>query len=189
ATSDFVTQHARFSWDSTLLLERSLALIQPFFENRPGDWVYLEDLSGRMNVRLQQLAAEGLEWGVCHGDFSGKNIHVTHERELGVFDFDWCGSGWLARDYCKAYQSAVDKGNPASWPAFVNGYREIRAVKEIDLQAVPLFLGLSHVWMLGNFAQWVNEWGTSLLDGTTFNLGALRKWEHRHFDARVLACG
>ncbi len=179
--ANFTTRHSRPRWDLEYLLDLPLSLIRPFFNGRPEDWAYLEGLSVRLRRRFQDLLSAGLEQGICHGDFNAKNIHVAEGARLSIFDFDWCGSGWVAQDCVGACRIGLQK--PRIWQSFLNGYREVGRLEPADIEAVRLLPGLKHIWMLGNSVRAVPAWGSFLVDGARMDqrLAGLRQWQAQQF--------
>ncbi len=98
ASDDFATEWPRQALDLPYLLDRALDIILPHLSERPADAAYVGALADRTRQRIAALAGSGLDWGVCHGDVSLDNIHVTPGGQLVVYDFDSAGPGWRASD-------------------------------------------------------------------------------------------
>lgn len=47
--------------------------------------------------------------------------------------------------------------------AFIEGYRSVRPIDPIDLEATHLFVPIRHFWLLGNYAIKTVEWGSELV--------------------------
>jgi Ser/Thr protein kinase RdoA (MazF antagonist) len=182
AADGFASAHARAPLDLEHLVDRPLAALRPFLAHRPEDWRYLEGLAGRLRARAAAAAAAGLDWGVCHGDFGGGNIHLGEDGTPTVFDFDLCGPGWRACDLAATRSVAMGDKQGGAWEAFVGGYAEARPLGAADLAAAPLFHALCHLASLGVFADNVAEWG--ILDMSDWlldrELAFFREWEAEH---------
>jgi Ser/Thr protein kinase RdoA (MazF antagonist) len=163
ASDDFASTHCRPCLDEAYLIDTPLAAVQPLLEDRRASWMYLEELAGRIRFRLRAAARAGLDWGVCHGDFGAKNMHITDDDKVSVIDFDFCGPGWRAYDFASVRRAAIEQGGSILWDSFLRGYTEIRTLAPIDIGAVTLFRGLRQLSMLGVFARNLDEWGISIL--------------------------
>jgi Ser/Thr protein kinase RdoA (MazF antagonist) len=190
ATDDFKSQHTRFHLDLEHLIAQPLAAIRPFLKHRPGDWAYLQSLADRLCERIASFPVEQLEFGFCHGDFNGSNAHVDEGKTITFFDFDCCGPGW------RAYDIAVFRWGPVgrdatAWEAFLKGYCEHRHINEIDLAAIPWFVAIRHIWLLGLHTANAADWGSGWMNDEYFDSGGaggfqfLREWEAEHLKEKT----
>lgn len=183
ATDGFTSPHPRFAIDLAELIDRPMQSIRPLVEHRTEDWQYLVGLSRALRERAEQLPLAALETGFCHGDFHGGNCHVDGDV-LTFFDFDCCGRGWRAYDLAVFMWSHMVGGKPRdvarTWREFLRGYREVRPLARVDLEAVPLFVASRHIWMMGINAASAPDWGHWKMADRflNFQLRFLRTWEH-----------
>ncbi|OGO35679.1 MAG: hypothetical protein A2147_04090 [Chloroflexi bacterium RBG_16_57_8] len=186
ASGDFVSRHPRFRLDLEYLIDRPLAAVRPFFAQRPDDWEYLEGFAGRVRARADAMVQAGLDWGVCHGDLGGGNIHAAEDQTLTVFDFDLCGPGWRAWDLAAVQRVATDQNQAGIWDSFMKGYNENRRLAAADLAAVPLFGAIRRLWSLGLQASNVADWGILRVSDWILDseLAFFRKWETEYLDGK-----
>lgn len=126
---------------------------------------------------MEYVEAE-LDWGVCHGDLSLDNLHVTDEGRIIIYDFDLAGLGWRAFDICGVYWWVL-QGQPEMWDAFLRAYTEIRALSDADVAAVPAFWGAYLVRLLADtvtrWTKWAGLlWAEEHIRGI---LESMRSWE------------
>lgn len=179
AADDFTSPHARDPLDLTLLIDRPLSTILPILRHRPDDQAYLRDLGTRVRARLHALIASGLDWGVCHGDLSLDNVHVTDDGNLIFYDFDSGGPSWRVSDPYGVYQYAVMEQN-GFWEAFLAGYTEVRQFGSADLTALPYFVVAQHLWDMGHTLGFsAGRFGFWRANDAYFDrkLAFLRQWE------------
>jgi Ser/Thr protein kinase RdoA (MazF antagonist) len=148
AGDDFVSRHPRFRLDLGYLVDAQLELLRPFLDDRPAAWSGLEGVARRLQARAREAVA-GLDWGVCHGDVSGGNIHVGDDGTATVFDFDLAAPGWRAYDLAAVAWISWNRREPTIWEAFLDGYSGERSLTPADVAAVPLFHPLRRLWSLG----------------------------------------
>jgi Ser/Thr protein kinase RdoA (MazF antagonist) len=94
---------------------------------------------------LAGLPMDDDTYGTIHGDFELDNL-VWREDTAGILDFDDSAQMWYAADVALAVRDLfadpskdADTGDPR-FRAFVEGYREHRALDEESLAHVPRFL-------------------------------------------------
>lgn len=152
----------------------------------------LAGLASRLAAGI--TARDGLSWTRCHGDCHGLNARIAaagpRTGEAIFFDFDDGGFGYLAYDLAVHLWAQMSFGRQriAMWHAFIDGYRSVRAITLADLDAVHLFVPIRHIWLMGEMAGCLAEWGsegmsTAWLDReVTF----LRSWEAERLSGRLL---
>ncbi len=118
--------------DLASLVDEPLAAIQPWFTSRLDDWAFLSSLGSAVRDRLNDLIEEGMDWGICQGDYSLDNVHVVEDDRLILHDFDHAAYSWRALDLY-----GVQLSPRADWDAFLGGYTSVRALKPADLAAGP----------------------------------------------------
>ena len=180
AVDDFTSPHQRFHVDLELLINTPLRNIAPFLAHRSDDWAYLQRFTADLRQRIVELPITALEQGFCHGDLQGYHAYVDTDGTLTFIDFDCGGYGFRAYDlavfrWCSRLQEQEDR----RWEPFLRGYRETRPLNEVDVRAVPLFVGARYLWHMGVHTQNAYDWGCEWLNDKYFNekLGFLRAME------------
>src|SRR5205823_11606868 len=97
AMDGFESTHRRFELSLDHLLVEPLAHVEPRLTHRAHDFAYIEAVAKRLRVELTKRIANGLTWGVCHGDLHGNNASWVEEVPTS-YDFDCGGPGWRAYD-------------------------------------------------------------------------------------------
>jgi Ser/Thr protein kinase RdoA (MazF antagonist) len=180
ATDTFTSRHRRFALDLEHLLWAPLRSVEPLLAHRPKDRAYLQRLSGQLRDRLAALPLRELDQGFCHGDFHGWNAGFAEDGTVTLYDFDCGGPGWRAYDvavfrWCPRIWDRQDR----LWPSFLRGYRELRELHDVDLRAIPLFIGVRHIWFMGVHATIGPDTGFGWIDDKYYDreLAFLRRWE------------
>jgi Ser/Thr protein kinase RdoA (MazF antagonist) len=188
-SDNFTTRHHRPPLDLEQLIDQPLAAVSPFLNHRHGDADDLAQCAAQLRIRAAEAIRGGLEWGVCHGDFGGSNIHIIDGRSASVFDFDLCGAGWRAWDFVAAWAMTQHERRPEIWESFVRGYTEIRSINASDLAAVPLFHVISRLWSLGVHAQNAGYRGSWRLSDSFLDtyITFLRRWQEGLLDMAFLS--
>lgn len=128
-----------------------------------------------------------LSWTYCHGDCHGFNSKITEAGEAVFFDFDDGGPGYLAYDLAVFLWAQVSFGRETTraWTSFLDGYRLIRPITPDDFEAALRFVVVRHVWLMGEHASRVDEWGSNNVRWVSPGLGFVRAWESEHFIGRL----
>lgn len=181
----FQSVHERFQIDLDHLIDRPLQSIRRFLSHRPEDYKYLESLSKELRRRIEEMSPE-LEWGLCHGDLHGGNVHFGENATLTHFDFDCGGFGWRAYDiavllWARVRSKQKEDFTNKLWDAFLAAYQEHKTLSGRDLQAIPLFVAIREIWLMGLHTGNSQIWG-SWQDDRYFskNLSFLRNWCEVH---------
>jgi Ser/Thr protein kinase RdoA (MazF antagonist) len=178
ASDDFSSRHARDPLDLDMFIDRPLRTVLPLLDHRPDDRAFLLNLSVRVREYLTQLIAAGLDWGVCHGDLSLDNVHITPDGRLVFYDFDSGGPGWRASDPYGVFEYAMLERN-GFWDAFLTGYTEIRHFSAADLAAIPYFVAAQHLWDMAHEVRYTATRSGLWRIGDAYfdrNLAFLRRW-------------
>ena len=175
----FAVSYDRGALDLEHLLDRPLAALDALLDDRAAAHQYLIDLASRLH-RLVAERSGALSWGTCHGDCHGFNARFGSDGTATLFDFDDGGAGWRAYDLAVFLWSAYAFA-PARrplWRDFLSGYRSRNTLARPDLDAVPVFVPVRHIWLMGEYAAGSTGWGTQWL-GSWFDrqIEFLKSWE------------
>ena len=168
AGETYVGPASRYQLDAAHLIERPLAQILSAVDEPLA--AKARRLGEALRVRLAACAGE-LSVGHCHGDNHGGNALIADgpdgELEVGWFDFDDGGPGFLAYDLATflwsfllhARATEMNEASRPLWPAFIAGYRSARPVAPADFAAIGFFVAIRHVNFLGQHVSRIPEWG------------------------------
>ena len=171
----------RYRLDLNHLLHRPLAQVLGLKEIKDETRRYFSELSSRLDASVGALPE--LSWTRCHGDCHGFNARIVTEGRLTgqarFFDFDDGGFGYLAYDLAVHLwaQVSFQRRRHAMWLAFIDGYRSVRPIAQADFDAVALFVPIRHIWLMGEYAGRVAEWGTETMAWLGREEQFLRTWE------------
>jgi Ser/Thr protein kinase RdoA (MazF antagonist) len=185
ALDDFSSQHTRFCLDLGHLLDEPLRTTLPILEAFPKEHTDLLRIVQRLKEYVDCLPMDKLEWGACHGDFHGGNAHLIQGQQIVFFDFDCGGPGWRAYDIAVfRWAQALHQQDEKLWEAFLAGYTEHRTIQPQDLAAVPLFVALRQIWLLGLHSLTAAYAGCAFLNKHYFenHVHFLKKWVAEHID-------
>lgn len=187
AGEDYAGPPSRYRLDLDHLLRRPLAevLQSPSVDapTRAALLAIAADLEDRFAACEATLSSAR-----CHGDSHGGNAHVATDDDgalvMTFFDFDDGGPGFLAYDLAVFLWSAErrrDYGMDAAecrtaCADFLQGYRRVRAIPAADLAATALFVPIRQVWMAGEFAGRIHQWGPEAFQREVSMIPKLATW-------------
>ncbi|ADB35352.1 aminoglycoside phosphotransferase [Kribbella flavida DSM 17836] len=122
ATDGFTSPHPRRPAELAHRLDEPLAAILPLVD--APDAELLRELADG----VRENVADGLSWGMCHGDVSLDNVLLTGDG-LTLHDFDLSAEGYRASDF-------TGVATTPHWEAFRRGYTTVRPIPAADLAAV-----------------------------------------------------
>ena len=161
AASSYTAVAPRYRLDLDHVLHRPLARIRDSgVVSDAGIMADLEAIAARTARAIETF--DDLTWTHCHGDCHGFNSRIVEGGKAAFFDFDDGGPGYLSYDLAVFLWAKVTFGRKlfAIWHAFIDGYRSVRPIAADDLDAVHPFVIVRHVWLMGEYASRVREWGS-----------------------------
>ena len=183
----------RHQLDLDHLLHRQVAEILPFCLNTPQAQYDLLSLAERLAAFVASLDGD-LARTRCHGDCHGLNARIAtkgpRSGQAVFFDFDDGGYGYLAYDLAVHLWAQVSFGRQrhAAWHAFRIGYQSVRTITPEDEAAIPWFVAIRHIWLMGEWAGRTAEWGQEILSSAWLDreIKFLLSWERDHLLPRLL---
>jgi Ser/Thr protein kinase RdoA (MazF antagonist) len=174
----------RYRIDLEHLLHRPMAGVLALELDAPEACEALRALVGRLAGAVE-ARGETLTRTRCHGDCHGLNARIATAGpgagQAILFDFDDSGFGYLAYDLAVHLWAQLSFGRSRypMWQAFGAGYRSVRPVSRADEAALPVFVAIRHIWLMGEYAARLAEWGAEMLSAAWLKreLAWLLNWE------------
>ncbi|GAA2836416.1 homoserine kinase [Crossiella cryophila] len=144
ATAGFDRTEGARPYDLRRTLEEPVALIRGHSPRR-ADKTLLSQVTATCRTRLSELAGQGLDFGICHGDVSIDNVVIDADGRFAFYDFDLAAPGWRAWDHVRLYR--FDRSSRSDlWDYFHQGYDEVRHLTPADLAALPYLDLVEQLW-------------------------------------------
>jgi Ser/Thr protein kinase RdoA (MazF antagonist) len=124
----------------------------------------LQQTRQRVCTALDRYGIEATTFSLIHADLHAENI-VYDGKNLAMIDFDDAAYGWHMYDIATALFEERDRADFSDLcRALVDGYREHRPLRERDLRALPLFLLIRGMAVIGWFHQRPEHDGSPYLE-------------------------
>jgi Ser/Thr protein kinase RdoA (MazF antagonist) len=182
----------RYRLDLDHLLHRQVAAVLDVTTLPTETRERLTGLASRLSASV--AAVYDLSRTFCHGDCHGGNARIAaagpRAGQAIFFDFDDGGPGYLAYDLAVYLWARVffQRRQSAMWHAFIDGYRSIRSITPTDFEAVHQFVPIRHIWLMGEYAGRIAEWGSEAVstEWLSNQVDILLAWENEKLSARLL---
>ena len=130
---------------------------------------WLQNTQKYLLKEFEEADSTKLRHGIVHLDIWPDNFNVTKENETTLFDFDFCGNGWLCLDiaYYILQLNSVERDEAickSKVAHFLKGYESITKISAEEKQLLPM-LGLSlFFFYLGVQCQRFDNWSNVFLN-------------------------
>ncbi len=166
------TQHQqlqRVTYTPAVLLVDSLQQVARFLSAGSEEMDFMVAAQQQLLRLFQQADTAHIRQGIVHMDVWFDNLNITEQNEVTLFDFDFCGNGWLCLDiaYYILQLHNVEKYVAADYQpkmdSFVQGYASITPISDEERRLLPM-LGVSmYFFYLGIQCQRFDNWSNSFL--------------------------
>jgi len=168
----------RISYDKKSLIEFPYECLKEFFSENLPEMEFIKEFGHT----FQNSDFENIQNGVVHMDIWYDNMAITDEKEITMFDFDFCGNGWQILDvgyFCKQlFFIESDKNQyDLKVQSFLNGYKKIKNLSNKELQLIPKAGASIFVFYLGIQAQRF-DWSNIFLSENYLKMfvGRIKSW-------------
>lgn len=166
-----VTEHQslqRMYYHAETLCQQAYQYARQHFAESNEEMRFVKQAGIVVSEQFKQASGENLRQGIIHLDIWYDNMSIQHESEITIFDFDFCGNGWLLHDIAyfgmQLFHIEADKSvYEAKLQAFYHGYESICPITENEKKLLP-YSGLS-IWIfyLGVQSQRFDNWSNVFL--------------------------
>lgn len=167
-----ITHHQqlnRISYTPKVMLIDSLEKLSSFLSNDTEEMNFMKSAQSYLLKEFENADIPQIRQGVIHLDIWFDNLNITSDNKVTIFDFDFCGNGWLCLDIAyyilqlhniekyetKEYQPKVE--------SFMKGYKSVTPISVEEKRLIPM-LGVSlYFFYLGIQCQRYDNWSNSFL--------------------------
>lgn len=144
-TKDFPLE--RVTYTSKIILTDSLEQIAEFLAADTEEMAFLRDTQAFLLKEFANADESQLRKGAVHMDIWFDNLVIDQDNRVTIFDFDFCGNGWLCLDlaYYILQLHSVEKDEQEcsiKVGKFIAGYESITAISSEEKRIIPM-LGVS----------------------------------------------
>jgi Ser/Thr protein kinase RdoA (MazF antagonist) len=160
---------ARAAYTPQLLLLDSFKKLKSFIAAETDEMAFMASAKQFLVAEFKKVNLNEIRQGVVHLDIWFDNLNVTPEGEVTLFDFDFCGNGWLCLDVAyyvlQVHSTEKDESECGlKVDRFLKGYESITRLSNEEKRIIPM-LGVSlYFFYLGIQCQRYENWSNSFLN-------------------------
>ena len=144
----------RVSFNKQSLIELPYEHLKQLFSEKLPEMEFIKEIG----ASFQNSDFDNIPNGVVHLDIWYDNMAVKNEKEITIFDFDFCGNGSQILDvgyfFKQLFFIESDKEQyELKVQSFLNGYQKIRPLSDKELRLIPKAGASIFVFYLGVQAQ------------------------------------
>jgi Ser/Thr protein kinase RdoA (MazF antagonist) len=159
----------RIDYTPEVMLIDSLKKVSAFLKSDTEEMNFMRSAQTYLLKEFENADTSQIRQGIVHLDIWFDNLNITNDNKVTIFDFDFCGNGWLCLDIAyyilqlhniekyeaKDYQPKVD--------SFLKGYESITPISTEEKRLIPM-LGVSlYFFYLGVQCHRYDNWSNSFL--------------------------
>ena len=160
---------SRTDYSAEVILVDSFKKIAAFLPKDTEEFSFMLKAQKHLLSEFKIANTNEIRKGIVHLDIWFDNLNITDDNQVTLFDFDFCGNGWLCLDVAyyilqlhniekyeaKDYQPKVE--------SFIKGYESATPLSAEEKRLIPM-LGVSlYFFYLGVQCQRYDNWSNSFL--------------------------
>jgi Ser/Thr protein kinase RdoA (MazF antagonist) len=177
----------RVTYDAKILLENSYNISKTFFTKDTEQMIFVENATKYLIEEYKKVNQDEVRYGAIHLDIWFDNLHVNGEDEITLFDFDFCGNGWLCYDIAyymlQLYNTRQsDDAYQKKLESFIKGYESIQEITGEEKRVIPMIAVSIWFFYLGVQCDRFDNWSNVFLSEDYLKrfVGIIKKWIEYH---------
>ena len=144
----------RIYYTPQVLLENSFQKINKILLNESAELTFIKNIKQDISIFFQQANSNQFRKGMVHMDIWADNLNIDKDDNFTIFDFDFCGNGWLVFDYAyhlvMLFITTPDKEiYKKKAIAFQKGYHSVLNLTEEEEKSIPQIGAALLLYFLG----------------------------------------
>jgi Ser/Thr protein kinase RdoA (MazF antagonist) len=181
ATEGF--QLSRVKYDTKVLLTDSMERTKLFFNKLSDEISFLEQAAIFLQNEFDKTDSNRVRQGAVHLDIWFDNMHFTSDNEVTIFDFDFCGNGWLCFDISYfLFQLYTTNQNETDYQVkaenFLKGYETVTGITDEEKRILPFACLAIMTFYLSMQCEKYDTWSNIFLNEDHLKrfVGTLKRW-------------
>ncbi|MDN3656207.1 phosphotransferase [Ferruginibacter paludis] len=162
-------EQRRTNYNTETLLHKPLKKIAAFLAEETTEMQFLRITQSLLKQELFNASTRYMRKGIVHLDIWFDNLNISNHNEITLFDFDFCGNGWLCLDiayYILQLHSTEkdEKQLTEKLAAFYKGYEAVEMISDEERRLIP-YLGVClYYFYLGVQCSRFDNWSNTFLN-------------------------
>lgn len=173
---------ARINYTEETLVTKPYKFATQYFDADLPEMEYIKAQGKLVDDSFKNVINKDIPKGIIHLDIWYDNMSITDTREITIFDFDFCGNGYLVLDvayFCKQlFHIETDKEvYQLKVKEFLKGYQKQRVLSKQEIEFIPIAATAIWLFYLGVQAQRF-DWSNIFLSKNYLKMyvGRLKNW-------------
>ncbi|MGJ8734180.1 MAG: phosphotransferase [Cellulophaga sp.] len=173
---------ARINYTTEALVTKPYNFTSKYFDANLPEMEYIRAQGQKVEESFKNLIHTKIPKGIIHLDIWYDNMSITNNKEITIFDFDFCGNGYLVLDvayFCKQlFHIETDKEvYQLKLKEFLKGYQKQRVLSKEEVDFIPIAANAIWLFYLGVQAQRF-DWSNIFLSKNYLKMyiGRLENW-------------
>ncbi|MBO9201478.1 MULTISPECIES: phosphotransferase enzyme family protein [Niastella] len=161
----------RVQYTPAVLLSDSFESMKPFIDADTEEMKWMKQAQQQLLQQFNNAPAFSFRNGVVHLDIWFDNLNIYNNEEITLFDFDFCGTGWLLLDLAyyqlQLFNTEKEPGQyDLKLNSFLKGYESIIPIPEAEKQLIPAASVSLYFFYLGVQCRRFENWTNTFLNET-----------------------
>ncbi len=162
-------QQKRTNYTEVTILNQPLEYIREFLSDETDEMQFLKNTRPLLEKEFLNANKQHLRKGIVHLDIWFDNLHISDKNEITLFDFDFCGNGWLCLDiaYYILQLHNTEKNEielSEKMEAFYNGYQTVEKISDEERRLIPILGICLYYFYLGVQCSRFDNWSNTFLN-------------------------
>ena len=162
-------EQKRITYTPEILLNQPLENIREFLSDETDEMQFLIATRPLLEKKLLDADSYLLRKGIVHLDIWFDNLNISDKNEITLFDFDFCGNGWLCLDiaYYILQLHSTEKDEierDKKMKAFYSGYETIEKISDEERLLIPTLGVCLYYFYLGVQCKRFDNWSNTFLN-------------------------
>lgn len=159
----------RVTYTPKIILQDSFDQLKKFIAADSDEMVFMASAQKYLLSGIGKANKNEMRQGAVHLDIWFDNLSIDKHSGITIFDFDFCGNGWLAYDIAyyilQLHSTEKDEAErQLKQDAFLKGYEAVTPISGEEKRLLPI-LGVSlYFFYLGIQCQRFDNWSNTFLN-------------------------
>jgi Ser/Thr protein kinase RdoA (MazF antagonist) len=161
----------RVQYTPKVLLTDSFELIKQYISEDTEEMQWMKQARRYLLTQFHKTMPSLLRYGVVHLDIWFDNLNIHNNQDITLFDFDFCGTGWLLLDIAyyqlQLFHTEKEPGQyEIKLNSFLKGYESITPIYKEEKELLAVASVSLYFFYLGVQCQRFENWTNTFLNET-----------------------
>ncbi|WP_103866311.1 phosphotransferase [Aquimarina sp. I32.4] len=173
----------RDSYDIEILTKLPYQYAKEHFLESMDEMKFVKKAGDYISSEFGAVNSENIRFGIVHLDIWYDNMNIEDDSAITIFDFDFCGNGWLFLDVAyfsvQLFNTEPDKDKfEVNLHSFYKGYKQYSVISEDEKKLIPVAALAVWIFYLGVQSRRFNTWSNIFLTNNYLKhyVGVIKLW-------------